>query len=227
MVLSLLRLAELASGQITIDGEDIAGIPRSVIRRRISCLSQEPFLFTASIRKNADPLGEASDAEIITALERVGLWTMISGAITGSEAMVLNADLEESLLSHGQRQLFCLARVLLKKSSVLVLDEPTRRCVWIAQFSLVWTENHGLHGIISLDLQTDVQIQSVIRSEFKECTIIMVAHRIRTLLDFDRVAVVDAGQIAELGEPGLLLAQEGGMFVNLFRKEMSSQEPSS
>ncbi|KAH8889119.1 putative ABC transporter [Thozetella sp. PMI_491] len=200
LVMSILRLAELASGQILIDGEDISTIPRSLVRRRISCLSQEPFMFKSSIRTNADPTGQASDAEIVSALQRVGVWSVMTSTIEGSESHVLSSNLDENLLSHGQRQLFCFARVLLKKSKVLLLDEPTS----------------------SLDLQTDAQVQKLIRTELNDCTIIMVAHRLNTLLDFDRVAVVDAGQIIEIGEPRVLMEQSTSRFAGLLEWEAAT-----
>ncbi|KAK3369714.1 putative ABC transporter [Lasiosphaeria ovina] len=202
LVLALLRLNELVSGHITIDGLDISTVARPLIRQRISCLSQEPFIFPASIRKNADPVGASSDAEIVAALKRVGVWdstvfatgAMVEAGGNGDVvARVLDAPLEESTLSHGQRQLFCLARALLKRSRILILDEPTS----------------------SLDAQTDAKIQSVIRAAFAGCVVIMVAHRMHTLLDFDRVAVVDSGRIIELGAPRELLAREGGAFARL------------
>ena len=113
-----------------IDGQDISFIDRSWIRQRISCLSQEPFLFPGTIRQNADPLNVITDRDIINALQCVGLWDALAATSSHGEA-VLDAKLDDSILSHGQRQLFCLARALLKKSKVLILGEPTSRYVHI------------------------------------------------------------------------------------------------
>ncbi|KAF4981000.1 hypothetical protein FZEAL_3115 [Fusarium zealandicum] len=197
-VQALLRMTEIVNGQITLDGEDISFVPRSLIRQRLSCLTQEPFLFSDTVRFNADPLRNSSDEEIKNALERVGIWSVIKAKV-GEDSDALDEKMDENFLSHGQRQLFCLARALLKRSSLLILDEPTS----------------------SVDTQTDARIQEVIRSEFSDCTIIMIAHRLDTLLDFDRIAVLDRGALAEYGAPQDLLADETGAFSRLYRADKS------
>ncbi|CAG7565483.1 unnamed protein product [Fusarium equiseti] len=193
-VQALLRMAEIVNGQITLDGEDISVVPRYLIRQRLSCLTQDPFVFGDSIRANLDPCNESSDAEIRSALERVGIWSVIRAKVDDKKDPI-DEKMDENFLSHGQRQLFCLARALLKKSSLLILDEPTS----------------------SVDTQTDARMQEVIRTEFSDCTIIMIAHRIDTLLDFDKVAVLDRGSLVEFGAPEELLKDEGGAFTRLYR----------
>ncbi|KAJ6022230.1 hypothetical protein N7540_007734 [Penicillium herquei] len=196
LALSLLRLNELVSGQILIDGHDISLLSRSSIRDQISCLSQEPFIFHGTVRENLDPRGKFSSAQIVDALQSVGIWSIL--AITHSHTEeVLDAMLDESILSQGQKQLLCLARALLKRSKILILDEPTS----------------------SLDPETDAKVQTVIREVFSGCTVIMVAHRIHTLLDFDQVAVLDSGQIVEVGNPHDLLRKPDAPFTNLLALE--------
>ncbi|KAI1838945.1 hypothetical protein DTO027I6_3367 [Penicillium roqueforti] len=201
LALSLLRLNEVVSGQVLIDGVDISTVPRSLIRHRISSLSQEAFLFPGTIRQNVDPLGIASDIDIIEALKCVEIWNALMSA-TNSDAHsggLLDVILTDTTLSEGQKQLFCLARALLKKSNILILDEPTS----------------------SLDAETDARVQKVIRQEFQSCTIIMVAHRVHTMLDFDRVVVLDSGRIIEEGHPSDLLNKEGA-FSSLHHLEQST-----
>ncbi|GFF44547.1 hypothetical protein IFM46972_07580 [Aspergillus udagawae] len=197
LTLSLLRLNELVSGQILIDGQDISLMTRSSIRQRISCLSQEPFIFPGTVRENADPQGKVSSTQIVDALQSVGVWTSLAASHSSTDEEVLDSRLDESVLSQGQKQLFCLARALLKRSKILILDEPTS----------------------SLDPETDAKVQNVIRELFNGCTIIMVAHRIHTLLDFDQVAVVNSGQIVEVGHPRDLLDNPNGEFSKLLNLE--------
>ncbi|KAJ5175579.1 uncharacterized protein N7482_001456 [Penicillium canariense] len=193
LALSLLRLNEIVSGQIFIDGQDISLMSRSSIRQRISCLSQEPFFFPGTIRQNADPLSVASSTQIIDALRSVGAWDSIVASHGTTDEELLGSILDEGILSQGQKQLFCLARALLKNSKILILDEPTS----------------------SLDHETDAKVQNYIRESFRDCTVIMVAHRIHSLLDFDQVAVLNSGQLVELGHPKDLLGKSGGEFAKL------------
>ncbi|GAB1206155.1 hypothetical protein APSETT445_004837 [Aspergillus pseudonomiae] len=197
LALSLLRLNEIVSGQILIDGQDISAMSRSTIRQRISCLSQEPFLFPGTIRQNVDPLNILESQDIINALRCVGVWNALVAHHGGNDERMLDSKLNEEVLSNGQKQLFCLARALLKKSKILLLDEPTS----------------------SLDSETDARVQKVIRELFADCTVIMVAHRIHTLLDFDRVAVLDSGRIIETGHPRELLDKPDGAFAKLLELE--------
>ncbi|OOO11358.1 ABC transporter related protein [Aspergillus oryzae] len=170
LILAILGMAEVKSGRILIDGEDISMLSPAIVRNRIQCLAQEPFVVPGSVRQNLDPLGDKCDSELIVALERVQLW----GAMVDRSLMYgfpdcnpLDIMIDDSFLSYGQQQLLCLARHLLKQSTILLLDEPTS----------------------DLDAAGDSAIQAVIRSEFSCCTTIMIARNLRTILDFDYVAI--------------------------------------
>lgn len=181
LITSLFRMLELSPGsRILIDGLDIATVPRQRVRAALNAIPQEPFFLRSTIRKNADPRSLHSDTAIISAIQKVELWDLV--AAKGG----LDAEMDADFFSHGQRQLFCLARAILRRSKIVVLDEATS----------------------SVDPASDRLMQRVIRKEFADCTILAVAHRLETVLDFDRIAVMDGGELLEFEEPGALLARE-------------------
>lgn len=214
LIQALLRMADISEGAIYLGGENISEIPRNMVRARLSCLTQEPFLFSNTVRFNADPLGEHDDNDIMNSLKRVGLWYIFAEKATnGSDP--LDVMMTETMLSHGQRQLFCLGRALLKKTAMLILDEPTSR--YGVPIVLVYA---GILTLLcSVDRQTDAMIQQVIRSQFKDRTIIMIAHRLDTLLDFDKIAMLDQGSLVEFDSPRNLLKRANGYFFALYRAE--------
>lgn len=179
LVACLFRMVELESGSIHVDGIDISTILRQDVRGGLIALPQDAYLLPGTVRFNVDSMGDNDDAEIIKALEEVGLWKMLS-------AEGLDAPLPRNLLSHGQRQLVCLARSMMRRSSVLVLDEATA----------------------AVDGETEALIQRIIQQRFKKQTVIAVAHRLDTIRDFDRVAVMDDGVLVEWDEPDKLMQRD-------------------
>ncbi|KAI1879527.1 hypothetical protein JX265_002481 [Neoarthrinium moseri] len=180
--LAILRMIDVNSGEISLDGINLATVEASVVRRRLNCLTQDAFLFPGTLRSNMDPTEEATDEAIVSALKKVDLWTLLeskAGDKTSGTSNILSSMMDTDSLSHGQRQLFCLARAMLKPGKVLILDEPTS----------------------SVDTQMDIKMQGIIRAEFKDHTIVMIAHRLSSILDFDHVAVMDAGCLVEFGNP--------------------------
>ncbi|KID84399.1 ABC transporter, transmembrane domain, type 1 [Metarhizium guizhouense ARSEF 977] len=182
LIACLFRLLELDDGSIHVDGVDISTIPRQQVRERLIALPQDAYILPGTVRFNVDPTGDNDDASIIQALEKVGLWKLLCIDEVGG----LDGKLPQDLLSHGQRQLMCLARAMMQRSSILVLDEATA----------------------AVDSETEALIQHIIQERFESYTIIAVAHRLDTIREFDRVAVMDAGSIVEWGDPVTLLRRE-------------------
>jgi len=184
---SLFRLVEPAGGAIIIDGQDVSQIGLHDLREKLSIIPQDPVLFSGPLRINLDPFNIHEDEPLWRSLEHANLHKFVRNQPLG-----LQHNIEEggANLSVGQRQLMCLARALLRKSRVLVLDEATA----------------------AVDLDTDDLIQETIRREFKHCTVLTIAHRLKTILDYDRVLVLDKGMIAEFESPSSLLADKNSIF---------------
>ncbi|XP_010914443.1 ABC transporter C family member 14 [Elaeis guineensis] len=180
LIQALFRIVEPSGGQIIIDGVDICTLGLHDLRSRFGIIPQEPVLFEGTVRSNIDPIGKYSDDEIWQALERCQLKDAVASKPEKLDALV--ADNGENW-SVGQRQLLCLGRVMLKRSRILFMDEATA----------------------SVDSQTDGMIQKIIREDFAACTIISIAHRIPTVMDCDRVLVVDAGLAKEFDKPANLI----------------------
>ncbi|KAF9525987.1 multidrug resistance-associated ABC transporter [Crepidotus variabilis] len=194
LLLALFRIIEPSSGSIWIDSVDITKIGLHTLRNVLSIVPQSPELFEGSLRENIDPLGVYSDVDIWTALEQAHLRDYVE---TLSEKLDSHVSEGGSSLSAGQRQLLCFARALLRKSKILVLDEATS----------------------AVDLDTDRAIQEIIRGEaFRYVTIITIAHRVNTILDSDRILVIDSGSIAEFDSPKTLLSNKNSLFYALVAK---------
>ncbi|KAM6212965.1 multidrug resistance-associated protein 1-like [Sarcoramphus papa] len=180
----LFRVLEGSEGKIIIDGIDISTIGLHDLRGNLNIIPQDPVLFSGTLQSNLDPLGKHSDLELWEVLELCDLKDFVQ-----SLPKKLLHEISEGgeNLSVGQRQLVCLARVLLRKTKILVLDEATA----------------------SVDMETDNLVQSTIKREFYNCTILTIAHRLHTVMDSERVLVLDAGRILEYDTPHNLLQQKG------------------
>ncbi|CAH1777684.1 unnamed protein product [Owenia fusiformis] len=190
LTLCLFRIIEAAGGAIFIDGVNIAHLGLHQLRSKLTILPQDPVLFSGSLRMNLDPFDVYSDEECWEALEHAHLKNYVSGLAAGLEHECGEGGQN---LSVGQRQLVCLARTLLHKTKILILDEATA----------------------AVDLETDELIQQTIRAEFADCTILTIAHRLNTIMDNDRVMVLDTGKIAEFDTPNALLENKDSIFYGM------------
>ncbi|XP_066905601.1 multidrug resistance-associated protein 1 [Halyomorpha halys] len=187
VTLCLFRIIESAGGSILIDGIDIAKLGLHALRSRLTIIPQDPVLFSGSLRMNLDPFGHYSDEQVWRALELGHLKPFVKGLPAGLQHEVTEGG---ENISVGQRQLICLARALLRKTKILILDEATA----------------------AVDLETDDFIQRTIRSEFADCTVLTIAHRINTIMDSDRVLVLDMGRVKEFDSPSDLLKNKASIF---------------
>ncbi|XP_038107556.1 multidrug resistance-associated protein 1-like [Culex quinquefasciatus] len=190
LTLGLFRIVEAAGGEIVIDGLDISKMGLHQLRSRLTIIPQDPVLFSGNLRMNVDPFKDYSDDQVWKALELSHLKSFVKGLPAGLDHEI--AENGENL-SVGQRQLICLARAILRKTKVLILDEATA----------------------AVDLETDDLIQKTIRSEFADCTILTIAHRLNTIIDSDRVLVLDKGLVAECDNPQKLLADKSTIFYGM------------
>ncbi|CAL1297888.1 unnamed protein product [Larinioides sclopetarius] len=187
MTLALFRIVEAANGKICIDGIHIAKLGLHDLRNKLTIIPQDPVLFTGTLRTNLDPFGAYSDDALWQSLEQAHLKNFVSALEKGLDHEVAEGG---ENLSVGQRQLVCLARALLRKTKVLILDEATA----------------------AVDVETDELIQSTIRTQFSDCTVITIAHRLNTILDYDKVIVLSKGEIVEMDKPEELLKNENSIF---------------
>ncbi|KAM9887048.1 hypothetical protein OXX69_013465, partial [Metschnikowia pulcherrima] len=198
------RFLDAETGSIKIDGVDISQIGLTDLRQAITIIPQDPTLFTGTIRSNLDPFDQYSDEQIFEALIRVNLvgkGERDQGVSkdNASENQNKFLDIESSVseggnnLSQGQRQLMCLARSLLKNPKVILLDEATA----------------------SIDYKSDALIQQTIRDEFSNSTILTIAHRLRSIIDYDRILVMDAGRVVEYDDPYALISNKETLFYSM------------
>ena len=192
MALTRLVAPPLRTGLITLDGTDISELPLLPYRSTICVIPQEPTLFDGTVRFNLDPLNKYNDMELWTVLQRVQL----AHSVRLEDTIVEDG----ANLSAGQRQLLCIARALLAQPSVLIMDEATS----------------------AVDAETDAFIQRVVRAEFRDATVITIAHRLNTILDADKVLVLAEGKVAEFGPPKQLIGRSGGIFREMVQTAHAS-----
>uniref|UniRef100_A0A6Q2Y919 Cystic fibrosis transmembrane conductance regulator n=1 Tax=Esox lucius TaxID=8010 RepID=A0A6Q2Y919_ESOLU len=192
LVSALFRLAE-PEGKIYIDGVLTSEIGLHDLRQKMSIIPQDPVLFTGTMRKNLDPFNQHTDEDLWNALEEVQLKSVVDDLPNKMETVLAESG---SNFSVGQRQLVCLARAVLRKNRILIIDEATA----------------------NVDPRTDELIQKTIRDKFRECTVLTIAHRLNTIIDNDRILVLDAGQIHEYDEPFTLLRNRKGIFFKMVQQ---------
>ncbi|XP_021464329.1 multidrug resistance-associated protein 4 isoform X1 [Oncorhynchus mykiss] len=192
LVSALFRLAE-PEGRIYIDGVLTSEIGLHDLRQKMSIIPQDPVLFTGTMRKNLDPFSQHTDEDLWNALQEVQLKSVVEELPNKMETVLAESG---SNFSVGQRQLVCLARAVLRKNRILIIDEATA----------------------NVDPRTDELIQKTIRDKFRECTVLTIAHRLNTIIDSDRILVLDAGQIHAYDEPYTLLQNHDGIFFKMVQQ---------
>ncbi|KAL4478038.1 hypothetical protein ABPG72_013477 [Tetrahymena utriculariae] len=187
IIQSLFRMSEIdnssieGQSRILYDSKDIKDINLHQLRKKISIIPQTPFVFSGSIRQNIDPLGEFSNEEIICVLKETGLYELVQKLPNNIDTDMSDAS---SVFSMGQKQLVCLARVMLRKNKLMILDEATS----------------------SVDMETDQKIQQLLKEKFADTSIITIAHRLNTIADYDKVIVLEEGNVIQVGSCFELLA---------------------
>ena len=199
MILALLRVVKARSGRISIDGTNIADVGLVQLRKALGLIPQNPVCFIGSIRYNLDPFEEHKDDFIWQCLEQVQLKTFVDGLPGQLEYMIQESG---ENISVGQRQLLCIARALLRDTKILMLDEATA----------------------NVDKDTDALLQSAIRKCFKDRTVLTIAHRLETILDSDRVLVLDQGSVAEFDTPAKLMESDASIFAGMVRASNNSSD---
>lgn len=200
LTLALFRFLQVRRGCIEIDGVDLSSLKLHDVRSRLAIIPQDPVLFSGTLRSNLDPHNEHSDVSLLEVLERVTP-TQVSSREGSQSRKSIFKNLQTAIsrggsnLSQGEKQLICLARAILTRPKILVLDEATS----------------------AVDMETDALIQRIIREEFRDSTVLVVAHRLSTVADFDKILVLSDGNLAEYDEPRVL-AQKRGSFWEMVKE---------
>lgn len=203
MMVALFRIEQyFPRSAISIDGVDIGHLPLNTLRSRLGIIPQDPVMFSASVRFNIDPFSKYTDAEIWEALDAVTMKSFVESLPNKLDELVAEGG---DNFSAGQRQLICIARVLLRNPKIIVLDEATA----------------------SVDNETDVLIQRMVRERFKNSTVLTIAHRLHTIVDADCILVLDNGKVIESGSASDLLAKEEGPFKTLWKRQQQIDHKNS
>ncbi|MFH4978030.1 hypothetical protein AB6A40_004739 [Gnathostoma spinigerum] len=193
LALALFRIVEADSGHIDIDGINISSVPLQKLRSRLTVVPQDPVLFSGTFRMNLDPFNQFTDEKLWEALRLAHLESVVS---TFPDRLEHNISEGGGNLSVGQRQLVCLARALLRKSQILVLDEAAA----------------------SVDAETDALIQRTIKEEFSQCTVLTIAHRLQSIADYDRLLALKDGKVNEFETPSHLLNDKNSLYYSLAKE---------
>lgn len=191
LIKALFDMVPISDGAITIDGVQIHDLQVNYLRRKMCCIPQEPFLFEGSVRGNLDPLSQSSDQDLWKAIQE----SHSSHLVTSLDDQIMG---NESSLSCGQRQLLCLARCLLSRSKIVCLDEATAQ----------------------VDPDTERLIYKTLEESFQDCTVIMIAHKLESVMNCDQVIVMENGRIVEKGAPKDLEKIDGSAFKKLRQKQV-------
>lgn len=187
--LAFFRMVDMFEGRIIIDGIDIAKLPLHTLRSRLSIILQDPVLFSGTIRFNLDPERKCSDSTLWEALEIAQLKLVVKALPGGLDAIITEGG---ENFSQGQRQLFCLARAFVRKTSIFIMDEATA----------------------SIDMATENILQKVVMTAFADRTVVTIAHRVHTILSADLVIVLKRGAILEFDKPEKLLSRKDSVFAS-------------
>lgn len=204
LVLSLFQLLQAKAGSIVVDGTDLASIDLTTIRKRMAIIPQNSMIFPGSVRENLDPTKKANEKDLWKALEMVGLDRLVKSLVSPSEDAEyeinpLDCRIPGDRLSSGEKQLFCFCRAILRKSQVILLDEPTA----------------------NIDVESDQKVQEMIRKLFAGSTVITIAHRLSTILDYDMVICLENGRVVEYRNPQDLLKDPQSMFYALYHASLA------
>ena len=190
LCLSLFRILEASTGKILIDNQDISQIGLELLRESIAFIPQDPKLIDGTLRENIDPFGEYSDDDIIFQLNLIGLAYLLDED-DGLDGVI---ESEGTNFSVGEKQLICITRAMLRQCKIIIMDEANS----------------------SFDYRTDLLIQKSLAKSFEGCTLITVAHKIKTILGYDKICVLNDGEIVETGSPMELISKKEGLFYDLY-----------